>query len=60
MTNQPVDNVLVERVRNGDQNAFNLLVRKYQHKVSNLVSRYIYDSAEIEDVSQEVLSLIHI
>jgi RNA polymerase sigma-70 factor (ECF subfamily) len=46
--------VLVERVRNGDQDAFNLLVRKYQHKVSNLVSRYVYDSAEVEDVSQEV------
>lgn len=54
MTKQPVDNVLVERVRQGDQHAFSLLVRKYQHKVSNLVARYIYDSAEIEDVSQEV------
>ena len=54
MTKQPVDQVLVERVRKGEQDAFNLLVRKYQHKVSNLVSRYIYDAAEIEDVSQEV------
>lgn len=54
MTKQPVDHVLVDRVRNGDRNAFDLLVRKYQHKVSNLVSRYIYDAAEIEDVSQEV------
>lgn len=54
MTEQPVDRVLVERVRKGDQNAFNLLVRKYQHKVSNLVARYVYDAAEVEDVSQEV------
>ncbi|MBS1270054.1 MAG: ECF RNA polymerase sigma-E factor [Gammaproteobacteria bacterium] len=53
MTKQPVDHVLVERVRKGDRDAFSLLVRKYQHKVSNLVSRYVYDSAEIEDVSQE-------
>ncbi|MDZ7841359.1 MAG: RNA polymerase sigma factor RpoE [Gammaproteobacteria bacterium] len=54
MTEQPVDKVLVERVRNGDRGAFDLLVRKYQHKVANLVSRYVYDSAEVEDVSQEV------
>lgn len=54
VTEQPVDQVLVERVRNGDRDAFNLLVRKYQHRVSNLVSRYVYDSAEVEDVSQEV------
>lgn len=46
--------MLVERVRNGDRYAFDLLVRKYQHKVANLVSRYVYDSAEVEDVSQEV------
>lgn len=51
---QPIDRVLVERVRKGDRDAFGLLVRKYQYKVSNLVSRYIYDSAEVEDVSQEV------
>ncbi len=54
VTEQPVDQVLVERVRNGDRHAFDLLVRKYQHKVANLVSRYVYDSAEVEDVSQEV------
>lgn len=53
VTEQPVDQVLVERVRNGDRDAFDLLVRKYQHKVANLVSRYVYDSAEVEDVSQE-------
>ena len=49
-----VDLAIVKRVQGGDDAAFNLLVRKYQHKVANLVSRYVYDSGDIEDVAQEV------
>jgi RNA polymerase sigma-70 factor, ECF subfamily len=49
-----LDQELVERVQRGDKRAFDLLVRKYQGKVSNLVSRYVYDFAEVEDVVQEV------
>lgn len=49
-----VDHALVERVKHGDRAAFDLLVRKYQHKISNLVSRYVYDQAEVADVTQEV------
>lgn len=49
------DNVLVERTQQGDQAAFGLLVEKYQHRLAKLVSRYIYDSAEVEDVCQEAL-----
>ncbi|MGI9317844.1 MAG: RNA polymerase sigma factor RpoE [bacterium] len=47
------DNVLVEQVRNGDKHAFNLLVAKYQFKIQNLVSRFIKDRSEQEDVTQE-------
>ncbi len=44
---------LVEKVKKGDKKAFDLLVLKYQQKVANIVSRYIHDSSEVFDVSQE-------
>lgn len=47
------DQELVERVKNGDKRAFDLLVLKYQNKVANLISRYIRDHAEVFDVCQE-------
>ncbi len=53
MGERQVDQELVERVQRGDKKAFDLLVLKYQHKVANLVSRYIRDSSETLDVTQE-------
>jgi RNA polymerase sigma-70 factor (ECF subfamily) len=47
------DQQLVERVQKGDKSAFDLLVRKYQHRVLKLVSRFVHDAAEAEDVAQE-------
>lgn len=44
---------LVRRVQRGDKGAFDLLVRKYQHKVVKLVMRYMRDPADAEDVAQE-------
>ena len=52
-TSAEVDKELVERVKNGDKKAFDLLVLKYQQKVANIVSRYVRDSSEVFDVSQE-------
>lgn len=48
-----VDLALVERVQRGDRAAFDLLVRKYQYKIVNLVSRYVHDPFEAQDVAQE-------
>jgi RNA polymerase sigma-70 factor (ECF subfamily) len=48
-----LDEQLVERVQRGDKNAFNLLVRKYQHKVVNLVARYVNNPGDVPDVVQE-------
>ena len=48
-----LDEQLVERVQRGDKNAFNLLVRKYQHKVVNLVARYVNNPGDVPDVAQE-------
>jgi RNA polymerase sigma-70 factor (ECF subfamily) len=53
MVERSVDQQLVVRVQKGDKAAFDLLVRKYQHRIAKLVSRYVHDRAEVEDVTQE-------
>ncbi|HLW74046.1 MAG TPA: RNA polymerase sigma factor RpoE [Gammaproteobacteria bacterium] len=47
------DQMLVARVQRGDKAAFDVLVRKYQHKIVKLVTRYVHDSTEALDVAQE-------
>ena len=44
---------LVRKVRNGDRAAFDLLVVKYQSRVASIISRYVYDSQEVMDLTQE-------
>lgn len=53
MNEQLTDQVLIERVQNGDKQAFNLLVTKYQNKVCNLISRYVSNPGDVPDVAQE-------
>lgn len=53
MSEQITDQALVERVQQGDKNAFNLLVVRYQNKVCNLVARYCQNSGDIPDIAQE-------
>jgi len=53
MTEQNADQVLVERVQQGDKRAFDLLVRKYQQRIVHLVTRYLHDPVEALDVAQE-------
>ncbi|TCT21434.1 RNA polymerase sigma factor RpoE [Thiobaca trueperi] len=53
MSERQSDHELVLRAQAGDRRAFDLLVLKYQQKVSNLISRYIRDSSEVMDVAQE-------
>lgn len=48
-----VDLELVRRVQRGDSAAFDLLVRKYQHRVVALIGRYVHDWSEAQDVAQE-------
>jgi RNA polymerase sigma-70 factor, ECF subfamily len=48
-----LDQALVARVQRGDSAAFDLLVRKYQHRIAALISRYIRDWSEVQDVAQE-------
>jgi len=53
MSQQDTDQQLVARVQKGDQRAFDLLVLKHQHKIMSLISRYVNDMAEVQDVAQE-------
>ncbi|MDJ0739009.1 MAG: RNA polymerase sigma factor RpoE [Gammaproteobacteria bacterium] len=52
-SDRETDQALVERVQRGEKKAFDILVLKYQHKVGNLIARYIRDPAEVLDVTQE-------
>ena len=47
------DKELVRRVQKGDRHAFDLLFSRYQHKILNLIMRYVRDSSEALDVAQE-------
>ncbi len=53
MGEKSIDLELVRKVQSGDKAAFDLLVIKYQHKIANLISRYIKDTYEVQDVTQE-------
>ncbi|MEZ0470577.1 MULTISPECIES: RNA polymerase sigma factor RpoE [Luteimonas] len=48
-----LDQELVRRVQRGDSAAFDLLVRKYQHRIAALIGRYVQDWSECQDVAQE-------
>ena len=53
MGDREIDQQLVERAQRGDKKAFELLVAKYQRKLARLLSRFIRDPAEVEDVAQD-------
>jgi len=53
MGERNLDQELVERVQNGEKAAFDILVRKYEHKLANVISRYIHDQSEVLDVAQD-------
>ncbi|CAK0766892.1 RNA polymerase sigma E factor [Gammaproteobacteria bacterium] len=48
-----LDQSLVERVQRGDKQSFDILVRKYQHKIVHLIARYVHDQGEVMDLAQE-------
>ncbi len=53
MSAKEIDQALVEKVQRGDQAAFGILVVKYQSRIMHLVSRYVHNQAEVEDVTQD-------
>ncbi|MEW6563215.1 MAG: RNA polymerase sigma factor RpoE [Pseudomonadota bacterium] len=53
MSDREVDQQLVERAQRGDKHAFELLIAKYQRRLARLISRFVRDPGEVEDVTQE-------
>jgi RNA polymerase sigma-70 factor (ECF subfamily) len=53
MGDREIDQQLVERVQRGDKQAFDLLVIKYQRRLARLLSQFIRDATEVDDVTQE-------
>jgi RNA polymerase sigma-70 factor (ECF subfamily) len=53
MGERDIDQALVERVQKGDKKAFDILVLKYQQRVMNILSRFVRDPAEVQDLAQE-------
>jgi RNA polymerase sigma-70 factor, ECF subfamily len=50
---EQLDQELVRRVQKGDTAAFDLLGRKYQHRIAALIGRYVSDWSECQDIAQE-------
>ena len=53
MSEREIDQALVVRVQQGDNKAFDLLVLKYQLRLSKLVSRFLRNQSDVPDVVQE-------
>lgn len=54
------DRELVEKILNGNKQAFSILVKQYEKLVWCLVSRMVLDEDEIKDICQEVFIKIYI
>ena len=48
------DTELIDSFKRGNQNAFNLIVRKYQKKVYWIVRKMVLDHDDADDITQEV------
>lgn len=53
------DQSLVDRARGGDDEAFGVLVEKYQHRMVNVARHLMSNSADAEDVAQEAFLRAH-
>ena len=47
------DALLVDRVKQGDVRAFEMLVVKYQRRIERLISRMVRDADLVQDIAQE-------
>jgi RNA polymerase sigma-70 factor, ECF subfamily len=53
MSDADADSLLVERVKQGDQRAFEMLVVKYQRRIERLIGRMVRDVDLVQDIAQE-------
>ena len=54
------DMLLVRRIRNGDERAWELLIARYEGRLHAFVSRKLSDSASIDDVVQDTFLGFHL
>ena len=47
------DQAIVERVQQGDKEAYNILVLRYQHKVCDIAYKYVNNYVDANDIAQE-------
>jgi RNA polymerase sigma-70 factor (ECF subfamily) len=59
MDNSDRDIALMERVKNGDDAAFEELVTRHSQTVYKLAYRFLFDSQEAEDITQEVFLRVY-
>lgn len=59
MNERELDLLLIQRIQHGEQQAFSILVRKYQTRVANILTRYVRCSGDIPDVTQEVFIKVY-
>ncbi len=51
--NDEADQILVTYAQNGDNKAFELLVRRYQGKIASVIARIVSDQDKVLDLTQE-------
>ncbi len=56
---QPGDEELMQKIKGGDMQAFDLLVRRWEHRLLNLIHKIIGDFETSKDVRQEVLLRVY-
>ena len=56
---EPGDDELMQEVKKGDIRAFDLLVRRWEHRLFSLIYRIIGDFETAEDIRQEVFIQVH-
>jgi RNA polymerase sigma-70 factor, ECF subfamily len=54
-----IDKELIQRCQQGDQAAFELLVKKHERRVFGLVYQMVRQPGEVEDIAQEVFTKIY-
>ena len=59
MNERDLDFQLIKRIQNGEQQAFTLLVKKYQNRVANILTRYVRNKGDLADVTQEVFIKVY-
>lgn len=53
------DNQVIRRIRNGDTDAFSILVERYHERLLNFIFRLVRDERIVEDIGQEVFFEIY-